>query len=678
MVEKKLEFECPYCGKKPLHEKAPDVGGKELRELECLPYTRENGRIFHGGEWGRLGADFLGPLNWERIGILRISQSGVDVRFKNSQCEECKEYFDVYADYSGANIPSMCEMWGHLLGRKSDEVDSDNVAAYEGETLTGRVLRGLAGLFENDWAAAFLMALGVYLVFLAPLLWRNAPNLFGRNWSAVATEDWMTLLLRAGGAVCLAALLYLGYKYADFMRTEAGFYELFKVTRRRGITFWKNYSLSRAVGVQSGRGLPAVSQVALAAGVPSVLLLLVIWVSWRLAGSGLLKTGIILELAVWLLLAYAGGSLVEKGRDLLRKALAKERSTSMGGSTPPEETTSALPAAKDKNPKRKLGRLARGMKDVFLPLKPFGLVATLASLLIWTGRYLLAASRVSGPLTMDLFELGFWLVLSYYIGISMWLALNTAIYILNGVTRIPMNLSPLDHFRNSQILEKILAFSTTTILTIFFLVIFLMFCQVYGLATSTVGWLLQWARWGLIFLFVALSLASSRTPLLYAIAYSVISMALVVTPLTGDALDRARLFVLGSFLSLLLYFHYTRSHSPIEEIRTKYKNLELKKCDERIRRVQLQLNEMEGGDVQVSSPLQEKANLKQQFVLCYEELSNLLELREKIEREPTKVRSSHYRNIAKALSPMVTSTILSLGPKLMGRWVDMLWPPPIS
>lgn len=485
----------------------------------------------------------------------------------------------------------------------------------------------------------------------------------------------MTLLLRGGGAVCLMVLLYLGYKYTDFMRTETGFDELFKVTKRQGITFWKNFSLSRFVGVQSGKGLPAISQVTLAAGVPSVLLLLVIWVSWLLIESRLLKTGIILELAIWLFLAYAGGSLAEKGRDLLKKAMAKERSASMGSSTRLEEVTSALPAARDKNPKQKLDRLTGGIRSIFLPLKPFGLVAMLASLFIWTGRYLLASSRVIGPLTVDLgCELGFWLVLSYYIGISMWLALTTAIYILNGVTRIPMNLSPLDHFRNSQILEKILAFSTTTILTIFFLVIFLMFCQVYGLATSTVGWLLQWAQWGLLLLFVALSLGSSRTPLLYAIAYGAVSMALMATPLTGAALDRARLFVLGSFLSLLLYFYYTRSHSPIEEIRAKYKNLELRKCDERIRRVQLQLNDMEREDVKASSQRQKKAHLRQQIALCYDELSNLLELRERIEREPTKVKSSHYRNIAKALSPMVTSSILSLGPKLVGKWVDMLWP----
>jgi hypothetical protein len=588
MVEGSLQVECPYCGKE-FAEEAPAVGGKKLREPpECLPYTRENGRIFHGGEWSKLGSDFLPLLLWDKtIGILRIPRSGVDLRFKNSQCPNCEEYFDVYANYTNAGIREMDmhEMWGHLLGRKSGEVTpDDDVVAYEGETLTGKIFKWLSGLFENDWAAAFLMALGVYLVFLAPLLWRNAPNLFGRNWSAVATEDWMTLLLRAGGAVCLAVLLYLGYKYADFMHTETGFYELFKVTKRRGITFWKNFSLSRFVGVQSGKGLPAISQATVIAGIPSALLLLLTWVIWRI-----------------------------------------------------------------------------------------------------------------GPLTVDLgFELGFWLVLSFYIGLSMWLALSTALYILNGVARIPMNLSPFDHFRNGQILEKILAFSTTTILIIFFLVIFLMFCQVYDIAASTVGWLLQWAQWGLIFLFVALSFACSRIPLLYAIAYLVVSVALMATPLTGAALGRARLFVLGSFLSFLLYFHYTRSRSPIEEIRAKYKKFELKKCDERIRRVQLQLNEMEREEVEAPSHLREKVPLQQRLILClirhfqrfsrlqekvhlqqqnalyYDELRNLLELRERVEREPTKVRSSHYRNIAKALSPMVTSIILPLAIELADVWIDML------
>ena len=82
---------CPYCEHPIQRVPLPaDKAGSEPEEVVGLPYTRDVGRFdpkseddwFDVGGWSRIGKDYLKAIAWERIGILRVTRPGIDIRYR--------------------------------------------------------------------------------------------------------------------------------------------------------------------------------------------------------------------------------------------------------------------------------------------------------------------------------------------------------------------------------------------------------------------------------------------------------------------------------------------------------------------------------------------------------------------------------------------------------------------
>ena len=155
-----MKVVCPYCGSQ-VHVDPPDstktgwqFARESPREIECLPYTRDIGK-FDGKGWSRIGKDFLALLSWERYGVLRIAPSDARILYCVGFCPECESPFDIFANYSNR---SLSEIWPHLLRIVEDAPGDDNIAQYQEETFTERLLRRVNFLHNK-----FLTAVWAFL-----------------------------------------------------------------------------------------------------------------------------------------------------------------------------------------------------------------------------------------------------------------------------------------------------------------------------------------------------------------------------------------------------------------------------------------------------------------------------------------------------------------------------------
>jgi len=662
-TQRLLPLECPYCGH-TFEVPGPDgdklglagVAGDPL-EIECLPYTRDIGR-FDEEDWSEIGEDFFAQaLGWERVGILRSVDEAVVV-YQAPRCRSCGELFDVYANYSESI--TLAEMWPHLFRRQEEAAPTDDIQPYTGETLTGRVLGRLAKVLLGDnLAASLLVGLLAYVLSWLPL-WFQLWNGGTWDWKQVLKDHGSELLLRTGGALCLALLLYQFCRYLRFLREEKGFSHLLQVREPRGVTYWRNFSLSRFVGVQQKGEKFSMTQVAVVAGIPSVVLLCGAWIV-QIFGSAraALQSG---QAAPWLsgesLLLFLLGSLFvafilgSLGDDLFR---VRRRSGTKNEKSVGEGTAFF---------RRLISRLIR----VVLPLRMGGLVAVLVVLLGWLVYLLvLASSGLGGTATLgQVFAFLFWGLVVYYVGVAVWLSFNTSLYLLKGLSKVPMNLSPLDRFSGSEIVERIADVSSTTNLVVFLFAVLLVSVGAMAQASLipaslSAEWLLDWGRWGLIVLYGALAIGTAgnfASSFLVGLAYLLASLALRGSPPLplGQVTLSYNTMLFGLFMSYLLYFHYRSCHVPIDAIKRKYKQRWLKKYEEETARVQGELDKM--GPLACSSvpSAKDRVMLLQRYLL-HEELENLISIREKIAAVPVSI-STRYTAVAKILGPFVSSIVL--------------------
>ena len=147
-----LTVDCPYCSA-VFNTPKPTNISKDPFEIECVPYTRDVGRFdpegeedwFDPGKWSRIGKDYLSWLNYEKIGILRITQKNINVQYRVQRCPECESLFDIYANYT-EGLP-ITKIWPHLFERNPD--NTDTIKLYYGESWPIWILRRL-GKFARD------------------------------------------------------------------------------------------------------------------------------------------------------------------------------------------------------------------------------------------------------------------------------------------------------------------------------------------------------------------------------------------------------------------------------------------------------------------------------------------------------------------------------------------------
>jgi len=443
------------------------------------------------------------------------------------------------------------------------------------------------------------------------------------------------LLLRSVGAFLLALLLYQFENYVRFLQVEEGFYRLFRVRERRGVTYWKNYSLSRIVGVQKGRW-PSITQVDIAGGMSSLLLLLIAWFKYLFQSfRGPLGSRYISLLLLGLIASWFLGSV---GENLWKSKGGQKH----GGRC---STFAVLPIR------------AGGLIGIWVVLLAFAL-----SLLIHLP-YDLILNALLGFV--------FWALVVYHVGKAVWLSFNTSVYVLQGLTKIPMNLNPLEDFKGIEYATKIGEISVTSSLIVFlFGIIFAAWGAlgqlVPGLAISdemgTVLWLLDWGRWGLFLVIIVISFFHrSRLLIVLGLFYLAIMIA---PPAIFQAYIKLpflpSLMAFGLFFSYLVYLNYTLCRAPIVSLRQKYRELWRAKYEREISHVQ---EELDRAPLPDHEGVLEISTLIRRYVLLAH-LQHLVAIREVIVAKPVKISLS-LGALARIFAPFILSIAAEWGQRFV-------------
>lgn len=623
-------LECPYCD---AHFPVPldaAMGDRPIRTLACMPYTRDIGR-FDDGKWTRIGSDFFSSIvQWEQIGILRVPRgSGIEVWYRVAKCPECEALFDVYADYTAEQ--GVAEFWPHLFGTDGTGV----IRSYYGHTATTALLARMTKLLSSPWPGAFLLALG--LAFAG-----SVPHLIG--WAAGGFAGQflspLRITLYALGILILAVLFVEFDRYVALMHSHSGFQELLDVRKADFTTFWKNFTLARFVGVQTPGKPPQVTQIDVLAGIPSAVILCCCWFAFQLGQAGFSTFDSFLAAIICFLCGYLIASLLCR-----RLALASIQST-------------------------------------FLPIDGDRLKGGIIGLAVWgvasLGRLGLTTSWQA--LLTSLSDLLFWAVVAFYIGIGIHFAFNTSTYIMRGVSRLPMRLSPLRHFREMELLEAIGALSFAALAAVLLLLIPLIIG--FSIPWSApmrqeldgLWWVFQWADFGVTLLFAVLGIAISRTMLAASLAYLALSTLLpalvgaVTLPCQPSAIQAVcaiqapvsaihiavgggvvvlypKLIILGVFLSLVVYIHVSSVNIILRSIKETYLRREVDQLEAKIEAIR---------SLVVAARLDQSAVLFEQA----DSLKKLLELRDYIESQS--VEMGLTRQAVRIASPLISTILIPI------------------
>ena len=97
-INNNIRVSCPYCGNN-FNVEAPQFEKESIQlvsphEVECVAYTRDIGRFDPKDEaswlssigWSRIGKDYFSLLAFEKIGILRINDPSINIRYRVQGC----------------------------------------------------------------------------------------------------------------------------------------------------------------------------------------------------------------------------------------------------------------------------------------------------------------------------------------------------------------------------------------------------------------------------------------------------------------------------------------------------------------------------------------------------------------------------------------------------------------
>ncbi len=548
-----IKLQCPYCAAEvAVGFRLPKLKGRsaalawEPRQVECVPYTRDIGKFDpKPGQdpcdpdlWSAIGQDFLPELSrflkWERIGVLRVTHPGIRVLYRGQQCLACERLYDVYLNCS--ERLNLADFWPHVFGAAPD--DERAIRPYAGRSWPIFVIDRL-----GDWVGRLgrrkvtapggadrslgVVVLGV-LLFAGSLVGWLFPG--SSLWAGgLPAELLFQLIVRGLAAYGMLWVFVLAYRYVDYMQTTPAFADLFAVRERRGVTHWQNYTLCRFVGVQTGAdgeltAWPQLTQVDIIAGGMATLSLVGLWLIY--------------------------GPLTWPDRAATLAVL-------MG----------------------LFGLLALVLR--FAPARAAGRWAALLAALTLAAGFGLAAAGYWRHVNLGL-DLAFWLATAHVLATATWLALNSALYVLEGVQRIPMRLSPYDRFAALAPLRQLQRFSTRSMLVLLLNVLAIVSVllvsagqpQLQAVAPAY-QWLLHWLRWVLVLLLVGVGFGFLRGFLLIAGLYFVLEAWLFTSV-------NASLLVMGAFFGLLAVYHYLSTDRVISQLVADVKAGELQQVDRQI------------------------------------------------------------------------------------------------
>ncbi len=589
-----LTVDCPYCSA-VFNTPKPTNISKDPFEIECVPYTRDVGRFdpegeedwFDPGKWSRIGKDYLSWLNYEKIGILRITQKNINVQYRVQRCPECESLFDIYANYT-EGLP-ITKIWPHLFERNPD--NTDTIKLYYGESWPIWILRRLGKFASSVFMGAIIFGLLVYCLGNLPTLFFEFPS----------NEK---LILNGIVSIAIVFLLLIEERYVHFVENEKRFYGLLKLNKPSyGLVHWRNYILCRFVGVQDGRQ-PHITQVDIISGGASVLLLFVVWIKNNLPNISVLYW--IVELIVVIVIMRYFLKLI--------KSLVKSKGM------------------------RILGKAT---------------IMCIGVLLLIYGACFLGINQTILSAIIDLL---YWSIFAYFVGTAGGLSLNTSFYVIEGLTRIPMNLSPYNNFKQAKPLRKLQSFSTGILLVLFisFLAIF------YLIMIGQVEWLLEWLRLVLVFVFVAAGLGLKRGEYFgIAAIYVLVSVLPFQSIALGILSLDPRLIVIGFFFTTIVGYQIVKTMGVITNLLRLAKDNELENIDGQIKILSHQAKELEGKILKYSGL--NDGNEQQHYIKyqsALKSIESLLSLRERVEK--VSIRPIRMRQVSEFLAPLVSSILMPL------------------
>ncbi len=609
-----IELCCPYCGKKfevePPSEKEYE---QPPHQVYCLPYTRDIGKFDPKPEEGvlsaacwsekRIGKDYLSFINFERFGILRITEKGINIKYRVQRCIDCQSLFDVFANYTPGK--TFEQIWPHLF---SPDPLTGGIKLYKGENLSVRLVRSLGKRLNSNFVGAFIFSLVIFLTGWLPYFFLSssgmlnfrlskfmdtllgAPsainplisdlNLYEKT-NILTTSTFILYFAISAGIMLL--LLYFE-NYLSYLQTSSDFDELFTLKESKiGLNFWKNYISSRFVGVQLHKGfLPKPSQ------------------------SDIFAGGISLGLALISWFATQSEKLFES---------------------------------------------------------------------IASGNFYLVVFFIS--------ELFVWLFIIYFLSIAIFLSLSLSSYVLNGIRKIPMNITPYDNFSLSKPLRVLESYSVNILLVSFIIILLILSMSQMIIE---IRWVLVWFELALALLFIAVGLGSSRNEYIVgAILYLLILYGLenatrdiaslgmqiekgvISTSLQIPIVD-LRILVLGFFLTSALAFQLYSADQYVNNLLVKAKKSAIRIQRKQLEILQENLDLLNSSITQLNDKIHKQTSNTVTNKLINEYQSQRFSVLSSIDAaikvidhlEKIDVKKNPFSNITKVLTPLATSMFFAI------------------
>lgn len=600
-----MNLTCPYCDSK-FDVSCPDNLGA-TDDIKCVPYTRDIGRfdpknddeVFSKTGWSRIGKDYLPLLNWESIGILRITSPGLNIQYRVQKCSNCKNLFDVYANYSEEKLKNI---WSHLFGNKENDVEK--LKSYSGNSAITWFVRKLGNIFK-------LKAVGALVFGGVLLLISFSPWLFFHFDADSTTVTVLNFISKTTAAIGVVAVLILVERYFSYLSNSNEFRNLFDVKGDNEFVHWRNYTLSRFIGVQKGNKFPRLTQSDYVVGILTILFLSLTWLLSKFHLTGILIVSSILVAIILVVFVYA----------ILDKKI-KNKSWIFWI------------------------KILIGIV-VFLPI--FSWAITSYSKMDLSYRYDLISS---------LFDLFFWFICIYIFGNGIWVSMSTCTYIMKGISVIPLKLSPFNRFANITPLRKLHSYSSRLMLVVFMtltvvLTVIIFYNQpevVKQISSSYVNpfWIFKFLILVIGAIFIALGLGGKQFTFFYITAFYTIAILFfknISFSFKGCQID-TQVLITALFFTSLLIFQFYSNESIIKKILTKRKEQAIIDLSNRIEILRKGIFTKDKVEIKFSDEtIEYRASL--------DELGKLMTFVREIEE--VKINPNYLKEIAKFLAPVIIS-----------------------
>jgi hypothetical protein len=272
-------------------------------------------------------------------------------------------------------------------------------------------------------------------------------------------------------------------------------------------------------------------------------------------------------------------------------------------------------------------------------------------------------------------ELIVWLVIIYFLSIAIYLSLSLTSYVLNGIRKIPMNISPFDNFSSSKSLRILESYAVNIMLIAFVIIIItLSFLQMI----VQIPWVTIWFELALAFLFIAMGLGANRNEYIVgALLYLFLLYNLGTATLQIDSLNilieggkiiqndnnlqiqiiDLRIMVLGFFLTSALGFQLYLATQYIDGILLNSKAMAIKAQKKQLEILQKNLDffneKLSNQTLTLDMQQNEYQSQRASVLSSIETTINIINHLEKVE-----IKRNPFKQITKTLTPLMTSFIL--------------------